>query len=239
MRKALTLSLIAMLALVVTFDIAAQKKVDLVWWSYPRFTTAGKDPGVYEQSLVDRYLKENPGVTLKLEMLNYNGGPEKVNVAIATGATPNILIDDPVRLIADYAARGAVVDMEDVLDRATVHAGFLPDVTLGGKVYAYPVSALSYLIGVNKTAFEKANALGKLPLNKPGPQLDLRRVHRRPRGGEGPAGDLPDRAVGGQRAGRHRDPAHPPEPRGQAVHPRPEAHRAQRRGGLPRAWSGC
>lgn len=169
MRKGLILSLVTLLLLLVAFDAVAQtKKVELVWWSYPRFTTAGKDPGVYEQGLVDRYMKENPGVSMKLEMLNYNGGPEKVNVAIATGATPDILIDDPVRLIADYAARGAVVDMEDVIDKSTIHAGFLPDVTLNGKVYAYPVSALSYLIGANKTVFEKAGALGKLPLNKPG-----------------------------------------------------------------------
>jgi len=170
MRKMLSLAFVAVMLCVTVFDVVAQtaaKKIELTWWAYPRFTTAGKDPGVYEQELINRYQKENPNVTITLEMLSYNGGPEKVNVAIATGAAPNIIIDDPVRLIADLASRGALVEMDNVIDKTKIQPGFIPDSMFGGKMYMYPVSALSYCIGVNKTAFQNAKALDKLPLNKP------------------------------------------------------------------------
>ncbi len=87
----------------------ATQKVELLWWAYPRFSTTGKDPGVYEQELVDRYAKLVPNVVIKIETLNYNGGPAKVNVAIASNTVPDLIDDDPVRLIADYANRGALV----------------------------------------------------------------------------------------------------------------------------------
>jgi multiple sugar transport system substrate-binding protein len=169
MKRSLSLVFVAIMFLSLIPDIFAQpaKKVTLTWWAYPRFTTAGKDPGVYEQEIADRYCKENPNVSIKVEALSYNGGPAKVNVAIATNSMPDLLIDDPIRLIADYAARGALVPMDDVIDLKTIQPGFLADCYMDGKMYMYPISALCYCIGVNKTAFEKAKALDKLPLNRP------------------------------------------------------------------------
>jgi ABC-type glycerol-3-phosphate transport system substrate-binding protein len=45
-------------------------------------------------------MKATSGVSIKIETLNYNGGPAKVNVAIASGTVPDIIDDDPVRLKA-------------------------------------------------------------------------------------------------------------------------------------------
>ncbi len=167
MKKGITGMLAILFVLLSTaavFGQAAQQKVELLWWAYPRFSTTGKDPGVYEQELVDRYGKLNPNVTIKIETLSYNGGPAKVNVAIASNTVPDLIDDDPVRLIADYATRGALVPMDDVIDRSKVLDAFVPDSTLDGKFYMYPMSALPICIGVDKTIFQQAGALGLLPL---------------------------------------------------------------------------
>jgi multiple sugar transport system substrate-binding protein len=165
-RKGIAALAAALLMLLSVGAVFAQK-VELLWWAYPRFSTTGKDPGVYEQELVDRYVKANPNITIKIETLNYNGGPAKVNVAIASNTVPDLIDDDPVRLIADYATRGALVTMDDVIDRSTIYDSFVSDSTLDGKFYMYPMSALPICVGVNKTIFEQAGALGVLPLNRP------------------------------------------------------------------------
>lgn len=168
MKKGIIAILAILFALITAgavFGQAAQK-VELLWWAYPRFIPTGKDAGVYEQELVDRYVKANPNVKITIETLNYNGGPAKVNVAIASGTVPNLIDDDPVRLIADYATRGALIEMDDVIDRSTIQASFVPDSTLNGTFYMYPMSALPICIGVNKTIFQQAGALALLPLSK-------------------------------------------------------------------------
>jgi multiple sugar transport system substrate-binding protein len=165
MKKGIT-AFAAVLLIMLCAGGAFAQKVQLVWWAYPRFSTTGKDPGVYEQELVDRYVKQNPNVSITVETMNYNGGPAKVNVAIASNTVPDLIDDDPVRLIADYANRGALVPMDDVIDRSTILDSFLPDSTLDGKFYMYPMSALPICVGLNKTIFQQAGALGLLPLDK-------------------------------------------------------------------------
>lgn len=143
------MTLLAILFAVLTagaaFGQAAQQKVELLWWAYPRFSTTGKDPGVYEQELVDRYVKQNPNATIKIETLSYNGGPAKVNVAIASNVVPDLIDDDPVRLIADYATRGALVPMDDVIDRSKILDAFVPDSTLDRQVLYVPDVGPAYL----------------------------------------------------------------------------------------------
>ncbi len=56
--------------------------------------------------------------------------------------------------------------MDDVIDRSKVLDAFVPDSTLDGKFYMYPMSALPICVAVNRNLFQQAGAMGLLPLSK-------------------------------------------------------------------------
>ena len=83
---------------------------------------------------------------MKVEYLAYADGDDKVNTAITAGNQPDLIMEGPERLVANWGAAGYMVDLADMLDDTDkkeindVSAGVLSACTTAdGKVYEYPL----------------------------------------------------------------------------------------------------
>ena len=136
---------------------AAATEISL--WTYPI-------GGWGDQATVDKLMadfKAETGITVKVEYLTYADGDDKVNTAIEGNAAPDLIMEGPERLVANWGAKGKMVniaDLFDATDKAEINAAalaacFADDAT----AYEYPLVMTAHCMAINKTVFEAAGAM--------------------------------------------------------------------------------
>jgi ABC-type sugar transport system, periplasmic component len=153
--------------------VKAAAKITLKYWAYSRWKgVKGDEPngeyGDWQKSVAKAFSAKYPNVTIEFEHLPWNGGPEKVNVAIASKTQPDILEDGTIRFFG-YAARGALLPLDSYFtsaeladfDEGTWDAGLYKD----GKHYLLPWANAPQHLLINKYLFVKAGAENLLPKN--------------------------------------------------------------------------
>ncbi|RAV19620.1 ABC transporter substrate-binding protein [Paenibacillus contaminans] len=142
------------------------KDVELTFWTYPVLSLPGQKPGEYNNNLVEKFQKKYPNVKVKLEIIPYDGGDQKVNVALASNTAPDILNDYPGRT-TNYAKRGYTVPLNDLLTQeqlAKLPKDLLKIVSLqDGTIFSYPQGIGATMLLINKSLAEKAGAGDLLP----------------------------------------------------------------------------
>ena len=134
---------------------AGPAPVEISLWTFP-VGQWGDEATV--SAWVDAFEAEYPHITVKVEYLDYQAGDDKLNTAIEGGQAPDIIFEGPERLIANYAAKGLLLDLSDV-DTTGVYESVLATCSIDGKLYAYPVSQTAHCMAINYEAFEAADAL--------------------------------------------------------------------------------
>ena len=81
-------------------------------WTYP-IGGWGDENAVKE--LTDAFEAET-GIKVTVEYLAYADGDDKVNAAITAGKAPDLIMEGPERLVANWGAKGYMVDLADLLD---------------------------------------------------------------------------------------------------------------------------
>ncbi|MBL8967068.1 MAG: extracellular solute-binding protein [Spirochaetaceae bacterium] len=145
------------------------KPVEITWWNYPNFTTLDGELGKYEKELVAAFNKKYPNIKVNVEMISFNGGPEKVTVALTSNSGPDLIFDYPGR-ITEYARQGYMAKLDDMFkpaDLKDLNPTILEACKLDGKIVQYPFNVANFMMAVNKTMFEEAGLANLLPLNKP------------------------------------------------------------------------
>ena len=134
---------------------------EITLWTYP----IGKwgDEAVVK-SLTDAFTAET-GIAVKVEYLNYTDGDDKVNTAITANGTPDVIMEGPERLVANWGANGHMVDLSDMFDDTDmaeingVNEGVMNACThTSGAIYEYPLVMTAHCMAVNLTAFQEAGA---------------------------------------------------------------------------------
>ena len=131
---------------------------ELTLWTYP----VGKwgDQATVEKMMAD--FKAETGISVKVEFLSYKDGDDKINTAITAKQAPDLVLEGPERLVANWGAKGYMVDMSDLLDDTDkvelIPATLTACTTADGKVYEYPLVMTAHCMGVNLTAFKQAGA---------------------------------------------------------------------------------
>ncbi|MBQ2960553.1 MAG: extracellular solute-binding protein [Oscillospiraceae bacterium] len=140
-------------------EAAPAAVTELTLWTYPI-------GGWGNQETVDALMADfeaATGIKVSVEYLNYTDGDDKVNTAIEAGAAPDLIMEGPERLVANWGAKGKMVNIADLFDAtdleelnpATVAACFADDAT----AYEYPLVMTAHCMAINKTVFEAADAL--------------------------------------------------------------------------------
>ena len=136
-------------------------QVEITLWTYPI-------GGWGDQNTVNELIKgfeaANPGIKVKVEYLTYDNGDDKVNTAIEGGQAPDIIMEGPERLVANWGAKGLMVDLSDMIDatdKAEINAAALKACYTadGSKCYEYPLVMTAHCMAINKTVFEAAGAM--------------------------------------------------------------------------------
>ncbi len=140
---------------------------EITLWTYPI-------GGWGNQATVDALLADfhaaNPNIKVTVEYLTYQDGDDKVNTAIEGNKAPDLIMEGPERLVANWGAKGKMVDISDLFDatdKSEINAAALAACfTADGKAYEYPLVMTAHCMAINKTVFEAAGAMEHIDTEK-------------------------------------------------------------------------
>lgn len=141
-------------------DAADGEAVELKLWTYP-VGQWGDSAAV--ESLIADFNAQYPNVSVKVELLDYTNGDDQVNTAIEGGQAPDLIFEGPERLVANWGAKGYMVDMAD-LWAEDYTAGIYDSIEAAcknadGAYYEFPVCMTAHCMAINYDLFKEADAL--------------------------------------------------------------------------------
>ena len=166
MKKTLAL----LLTLVIAFGLAAcggQKPapdainntpspVNITLWTYP---VGNWGNATTVASVIADFSRKYPNINLSVDFLSYSDGDDKIEDAIASKSTPDLVLEGPERLSANWGARGLMVDLSDLpFDRvqdSVLSACRSPE----DAYYTYPICMTAHCMAINYDLFKAADAL--------------------------------------------------------------------------------
>lgn len=127
-------------------------------WTYP---IGGWGDEAQVKELTDAFTEET-GIGVKVEYLTYQDGDDKVNTALTAGQGPDLIMEGPERLVANWGASGYMVDLKDIVDdydKEEIYEPVLSACTAAtGEVYEYPLVMTAHCMAINYDAFVEAGA---------------------------------------------------------------------------------
>lgn len=133
---------------------------DITLWTYP---VGGWGDAAQVEALIAGFNEVHPNINVTVELLDYTNGDDQVNTAIEGGQAPDLIFEGPERLVANWGAKGLMVDLSDIW--ATDVSGLIYDSIeaackgADGKYYEYPVCMTAHTMAINRDLFEAAGAL--------------------------------------------------------------------------------
>ena len=153
-----------MLALIMVFALAAPvasaaDDTTITLWTYPIGGWGNSD---VVDELIAGFEAANPGIKVQVEYLAYADGDDKVNTAIEGNAAPDLIMEGPERLVANWGAKGYMVDIAGLWDDADKEE-VLPVVQAAcfnkeGASYEYPLCMTAHCMAVNLNRFQAVGA---------------------------------------------------------------------------------
>ena len=141
-------------------EAPAAAVTEISLWTYP----IGKWGDQAEvDNLLAKFHADHPEVHLTVEYLTYQDGDDKVNTAIEGNKAPDLVMEGPERLVANWGAKGKMVDLSD-LWTAETKADMYASVeaackSTSGAYYEYPLCMTAHCMAINKDVFEAAGAM--------------------------------------------------------------------------------
>ena len=157
MKKLLAILLsVAMVMSLCVFTASAADVTEISLWTYP----IGKwvDEATVSDLLAD-FHAAHPEIKVNVEYLDYTNGDDKVNTAIEGKQAPDIIMEGPERLIANWGAKGLMVDLADLVPEGTYASVVSSCTSANGEVYEMPVCMIAHCMAINRDVFAEADAL--------------------------------------------------------------------------------
>lgn len=160
-RKILALALACTMAFPVTaFAAEEEKATDITLWTYPIGSWGDAET---VDGLIASFNEAHPEINVTVEYLDYTNGDDQINTAIEGGQAPDIVLEGPERLVANWGAKGLMVDLADLWTDEAKEAIY-PSVEAAcknndGVYYEYPLCMTAHTMAINKDIFEAADAM--------------------------------------------------------------------------------
>ncbi|MBO7251190.1 MAG: extracellular solute-binding protein [Oscillospiraceae bacterium] len=140
-------------------EAAPTYATEITLWTYPIGGWGNQE--VVDALMADFYAAT--GIKVTVEYLTYADGDDKVNTAIEGNAAPDLIMEGPERLVANWGAKGKMVNIADLFDEtdkaelnpAALAACWADEAT----AYEYPLVMTAHCMAINKTVFEAAGAM--------------------------------------------------------------------------------
>ena len=170
MKKLIALFLCLMLVLPVAAALADDMTTEITLWTFP-VGDWGNDAKVAE--IIADFNAVHPNIKVKVEYLDYTNGDTQVTTAIEAKTTPDIIFEGPERLVANWGAAGKMLAMndfwtEEALADINANSDVVAPACMGadGNYYMYPLCMTAHCMVIDKAAFEKADALQYIDMEK-------------------------------------------------------------------------
>ena len=152
---AILLSVVMVMSLC-AFTASADDVTEISLWTYP----IGKwvDEATVSDLLAD-FHAAHPEIKVNVEYLDYTNGDDKVNTAIEGKQAPDIIMEGPERLVANWGAKGLMVDLADLVPEGTYASVVDSCTSANGEVYEMPVCMIAHCMAINRDVFAEADAL--------------------------------------------------------------------------------
>ena len=110
-------------------------------------------------SLIADFNAVYPNIKVNTILLDYTNGDDQVNTMIEGGQAPDVIMEGPERLIANWGAKGLMVDLKDLVPAGTYESVLTSCTNAEGAVYELPVCMTAHCMAINRDLFEAAGAL--------------------------------------------------------------------------------
>ncbi len=158
-RRILALALVGTMALSAT-AFAEGETTDITMWTYPVGDWGNAE---VMDGLIAKFNEVHPEINVKVEYLDYTNGDDQVNTAIEGGQAPDIVFEGPERLVANWGAKGLMVDLADLWTDEAKEAIYDSVENAcksnDGVYYEYPLCMTAHTMAINRDVFEAADAL--------------------------------------------------------------------------------
>ncbi len=81
----------------------APEEVEITLWTYPVGNWANLTA---VSSLTSGFQRQYPQIRVKVECLNYDDGDQKIRDAVQNGNAPDLVLEGPERMVADWGGSG-------------------------------------------------------------------------------------------------------------------------------------
>jgi len=148
-----------------------ERPVELVQWVFPRYKNVvgyaerTREYGDFEKILAEKFHELHPNVTIKTEVIPWEGGPAKVDAAIAAGEPPDVFHDYFGRS-PKWWKMGVLEPLEDSIDaetKADYKESYYNAYIIDGHLHAFPTNSWIVFMVANKTLADAAGVGDKLP----------------------------------------------------------------------------
>ncbi len=141
-------------------EAPAGDSTDITLWTYP---IGGWGDSAVVDGLIANFNAAHPEINVTVEYLDYTNGDDQVNTAIEGNQAPDVILEGPERLVANWGARGLIVDLAD-LWTDDAKAAIYDSVenacqSNDGVFYEYPLCMTAHTMAINRDVFEAADAL--------------------------------------------------------------------------------
>lgn len=143
------------------------KEVVIKFWNFPNFSgdTEFTKSSEYDKALVAAFEAKNPGIKVETQAIEFTDGPAKLETALQTQTNPDVIYDAPGRII-DWASKGYLVDLEDIVPKDKLIPAAVKASSYEGKVYMYPQGVAPFMMGFNLGMAKELGIENMLPLDK-------------------------------------------------------------------------
>ena len=138
---------------------AASTGASIKLWTYP-IGGWGNDDTV--QNLISSFNAKYPDIKVTVEYLDYTNGDDQVNTAIEGGSAPDLVMEGPERLVANWGAKGVMAPLNDLWTDdakkdiyASVESACHNE---KGDYYEYPLCMTAHCMAVNMTKVKEVGA---------------------------------------------------------------------------------
>ena len=138
---------------------AAASSTSIKLWTYP-IGGWGNDETV--QGLVSSFNAKYPDIKVTVEYLDYTNGDDQVNTAIEGGSAPELIMEGPERLVANWGAMVVMAPLNDLWTDYAKKDIYEPVESAckdtAGNYYEYPLCMTAHCMAVNMTKVKEVGA---------------------------------------------------------------------------------
>ena len=138
---------------------AAASSTSIKLWTYP-IGGWGNDETV--QGLVSSFNAKYPDIKVTVEYLDYTNGDDQVNTAIEGGSAPDLIMEGPERLVANWGAKGVMAPLNDLwtedAKKDIYESVESACKDTAGNYYEYPLCMTSHCMAVNMTKVKEVRS---------------------------------------------------------------------------------